>query len=152
MASNSGDSSASHSHDLITAACAELFVNCQLNYGAISSQAPLQSSTELPTLNWLDCSTSLLYNHFAWTTSKTSFFCCCVYIHSCWSMFTEPSLRNGCFFIHPSQSNSCTHCLFRGLCLAAGLYGTICLELGYNIKFWCFFHHHTYQSRSFGQQ
>jgi hypothetical protein len=41
-------------------------------------------------------------------------------------MFTETFLRNGCFFIRLLYSNGCTHCLFRGLCLAMGLwYNTV---------------------------
>jgi hypothetical protein len=45
------------------------FVSCQLNYSAISSQPPLQSSTELPTLNWQD--SELLYD-WGFTSKQSS--------------------------------------------------------------------------------
>jgi hypothetical protein len=47
--SNNGDSSASRAH-VVTVQ--RIRRNCQLKYSAISSQPPLQSSTQLPTLNW----------------------------------------------------------------------------------------------------
>jgi hypothetical protein len=103
---------------LIAAARAELN---SLNYSAISSQTPLQSSTELPTLTKLDCPSCLLYNSSARTTSKTPFFCCCVHVCFGWNMFTEPLIRNGRLFIRLLHSNGCTRCLIRGLCLTTGL-------------------------------
>jgi hypothetical protein len=53
MASNSGNSSASCAHVITVQQISRnwTLVNCQLNYSAISSQPPLQSSTQLPTLN-----------------------------------------------------------------------------------------------------
>jgi hypothetical protein len=88
--------------------------NCQLNHSAISSQPPLQSSTEL------DCPNSLLYNHFLRTTSKTSFSYWCVSVR--FRRTCLPSRRSEtavCSFVY------CTRCLFRGLCLATGLNSTI---------------------------
>jgi hypothetical protein len=63
-ASNSGDSSASRAHIVIVrwTPCNWTLVNCQLNYSATSSQPTLQSSTQLPTLNWtLSLTNQLLY-------------------------------------------------------------------------------------------
>jgi hypothetical protein len=98
---------------------------CQLNYSAMSPQQHLQSSAELPTLNKLDCPSSLLYNHFAWITSKTPFFYRCVRVRSRGNVFTQPFLRNGRLFIRLLHSKGCTRCLFRSLCLATGLCATI---------------------------
>jgi hypothetical protein len=39
-------------------------------------------------------------------------------------MFAEQLLRNGCLFIRLLHSNGCTRYLFRGLCIATGLYAT----------------------------
>jgi hypothetical protein len=107
---------------LITATCAELnstqLNSTQLNYSAISSQSPLQSSTEL------DCP-NFLHNPSVRTTLKTPVFYCCVHVRSCGNVFTEPLLRNGNLFICLLQSNSCPTCLFRGVCLAMGLYATV---------------------------
>jgi hypothetical protein len=70
-ASNSGDSSASRAQVLsLRLTVQNSTITYQLNYSAISLQPPLQSSTELPTLNWTN---SLLYNHFARTEKKTPF-------------------------------------------------------------------------------
>jgi hypothetical protein len=41
------------------------------------------------------------------------------------NVFTEPLLRNDRFFIRLLRNNGCTRYLFRGLCLAMGLYATI---------------------------
>jgi hypothetical protein len=53
-ASNSGDSLASRAHVFtIRRICRNwTLVNCRLNYSAISCHPILQSSTQLPTLNW----------------------------------------------------------------------------------------------------
>jgi hypothetical protein len=53
-ASNSGDYSASCAHVFTVRRISRnrTLVNCQPNYSAISSQPPLQSSIQLPTLNW----------------------------------------------------------------------------------------------------
>jgi hypothetical protein len=124
-ASNSGDSSASRAqvHLCHSRQCNTL-VNCQLNYGAISSQPPLQSSTEMPTPNSLDFPRCLLYNFSVQTTSKRPFLYCCVRLHLRGNVFTEPLLRNGCLFTRLLHSNGCT-CLFRGPCLATGLHAII---------------------------
>jgi hypothetical protein len=52
--SNSGDPSASRAHVVTVQRISRSWtlVNYQLNYGAISSQPPFQSSTEMPSLNW----------------------------------------------------------------------------------------------------
>jgi hypothetical protein len=96
-----------------------------LNYSVISSQTPLQSSTELPTLKWLDCPSWLLYNSLARTTSKTLFFYCCMRVRFRESAFTEPLLIKGRLFIRLLHSYGCYHCLFRCICLATGLYATV---------------------------
>jgi hypothetical protein len=100
-------------------------VNCQLNYCALSSEPHFQRSTELPTLNWLDCPNCLLYNSSARTTSKTPLFYFCVRVRFRGNVFIEPFLRNGSLFIRLLHSNGCTRCLFQGLCLATGLYATV---------------------------
>jgi hypothetical protein len=66
-ASNSGDSSDSRAQVLCHSRPCRTLVNCQLNYSAISSQPPLQSSTELPSLNW----TLSLINQLLHFTSVT---------------------------------------------------------------------------------
>jgi hypothetical protein len=76
-----------------------------LNYSAISSQPPMQSSAEL------NCPSYFLYNSLARTTSKTLFFCC-MRVSLCGNVFTKPSLRNGHLFIRLLHSNGCIHCLF----------------------------------------
>jgi hypothetical protein len=48
--SKSGDSSASRTQVLLSQPPVQILLNCQLNYSAISSQHPLQTSTELATL------------------------------------------------------------------------------------------------------
>jgi hypothetical protein len=48
-----------------------------------------------------------------------------MYVRFRWNVFTQPLLRNGRLFIRLLRSNGCTRCLFRGLCLATGLYATI---------------------------
>jgi hypothetical protein len=78
--SNSGDSSAFRDH-VVTARWTSrnwTLVNCQLNYGAISSQPPLQSLTQLPNLNSLTHSpanqllffTSLHFTSVNWTANN----------------------------------------------------------------------------------
>jgi hypothetical protein len=54
-ASNSGESSASCAQVVTVQwiSCNRTLLNCQYNYNATSSQIPLHSLTELPTLNWL---------------------------------------------------------------------------------------------------
>jgi hypothetical protein len=54
-ASNNGDCSASRAHIVTVRRISRSWtpVNCKLNCYAISSQPPLQRSTQLPTLNWL---------------------------------------------------------------------------------------------------
>jgi hypothetical protein len=54
-ASNNEDSSASRDHVVTVRRISRnwTLVNCQLSYSAISSHPPLQSSTSLPTFNWL---------------------------------------------------------------------------------------------------
>jgi hypothetical protein len=78
-ASNCGDYSSSRAHVVtvrrISRNCA--FVNCQLNYSTISSQPPLQSSNQLPTLNWTGQLNRLQDNSSARNTSKTPFFYFC---------------------------------------------------------------------------
>jgi hypothetical protein len=64
-------------------------------------------------------------NSSARTTSKTSFFYCCVRVRSDGNVFTKQLLRNGWLFILLLHSNGCTRCLFRGLYLATDLYVTI---------------------------
>jgi hypothetical protein len=49
-ASKSGDSSASRTQVLLSQPPVQILLNCELNYSAISSQPPLQSSTELVAL------------------------------------------------------------------------------------------------------
>jgi hypothetical protein len=90
-ASNSEDFSASRSHVTTVRRISRnwILLNCQLNYSAISSETPLQSSTQLQNPNWrpfhtnlllsssqadfqltteLDCPNCLLFNSSAWTT------------------------------------------------------------------------------------
>jgi hypothetical protein len=54
-ASKSGYYSASRAHVVTVRRISRnwALVDCQLNYSTVSSQPPLQSSTQLPTLNWL---------------------------------------------------------------------------------------------------
>jgi hypothetical protein len=67
-ASNSEDSLASRAQILLSVA------SCQVNYRAISSHPPLQSSTELPTLNYqLNCPGGPRYIASGRTQRKTPF-------------------------------------------------------------------------------
>jgi hypothetical protein len=77
-------------------------------------------SAGLSAINWTGCPSSLFYKHFARAESKTPFFYCCVRVRG--KVFTEPLLTNSRLFIRLLHSNGCTSCLFRGLCLATGLY------------------------------
>jgi hypothetical protein len=87
------------------------FVFCQFNYRTISSQPPLQSSTQLPTLNWQDCPSCLLYNSSLQMSSKTAFFYCCVRVYFCRNVLTKPFLRNAHLNIRLLHSNDFTRCL-----------------------------------------
>jgi hypothetical protein len=68
-ASHSGDSAASRSHvdtDRRISHNWTLF-SCHLNYSTISSQPSLQSSTQLPNLNWIFRSPTNYYTSLNWT-------------------------------------------------------------------------------------
>jgi hypothetical protein len=101
-------------------------LNCQLstNCSAISSQPPLQSSAELPTLTSLSILlsaglVSLLYSFGADPTESTDFNS--FYIVG---VFTDPLPRNYRFLIHQLDIRGRTS-LFRGLCPSRGLYAAI---------------------------
>jgi hypothetical protein len=73
-ASSGGDSSASRAHVITVRRISRnwTIVDCQLNYSAISSQPPLQSSTQLPAFNWTPQPASdLLYIASGRTQQKT---------------------------------------------------------------------------------
>jgi hypothetical protein len=121
--SNSGDTSASRAHVVTVRriSCNWKLVDCQLNYSDISSQSPLQSSTQLPAFNWLgprlatishqplsllftgwlstdnwtDQLNCLQDNSSARTTLETSFFYCCALVLFRGNGLTELLLRNG---------------------------------------------------------
>jgi hypothetical protein len=118
-ASNSEDSSASRAQVLLSQRPCRTLVNWQFNYGAIPSQLPLQSSTEL------NCPSCLLYNSSARTTLNTPFAYYWARVRFRGNVFTEPLFRNGRLFIRLLHSNDCTRCLFPSLCLATSLYATV---------------------------
>jgi hypothetical protein len=80
------------------------------NYNAISSQPPLQSWAQLPTVNWTGCPNSLPYKSSARNTSWTLFFYSCVRVPFRGNVFTEPLLRNGRLFMPILQQR--LHSLF----------------------------------------
>jgi hypothetical protein len=87
---NSGDSSASRSQALLSQPLVQNFFNCQLNYSAISSQPPLQSSTEVvaPILIFI---TPRGVTRRQQPVSPVA----CVTACRCPEPFTEPLPRNG---------------------------------------------------------
>jgi hypothetical protein len=132
-ATNSGDPSPSYTH---VVALRRIFhnwnlVNCQPNYSAISSQPPLQSSTQVPTLNLTHHFSQLNYTQPAWgpcyidsgrTQQKTPPFpllsvmlCASRFLRG---VYTEPLPSNTCSFSRSLHSNGTTpynillfHCL-----------------------------------------
>jgi hypothetical protein len=78
--------------------------SCQLsnkNHSAVSSQPPLQISTELPILNSLDCPSCLLHNSSARTISKTAlFYSCCVFLSAGICVPSRCTKRAVCFLAH----------------------------------------------------
>jgi hypothetical protein len=82
-------------------------------------------SASVAELNWLDCPSRLLYNHFSGTISKTPFFIVALeFVSAGMYLPNRCSETAVCLFAY-SIAKAVLVILFRGLCLATGLYATL---------------------------